>query len=139
MKKKLLLLIICAIVAGSTAEAWRGRRYGGYRRGWGGYGYPGVGVGFTVPIGGGTSGPKLPSAVKRFKRLKGYMPNAREFCNWAVGYFTPGKAQAVCRQFENYLSAPRTYSRPSGYVSFGVGGGGYGGYGGYGWGRRGWW
>ena len=143
MKKKLLLLILCALAAGSMLEARRGHR-GGYRRGWrGGYGYPGVGVGFTVPIGGGSSGPKMPSAAKQFKRLKGYVPNAREFCNWAVGYFNTGKAKAVCRQLENYLSAPRTYSRPSGYVSFGVGGGGYGGYGypygGYGWGRRGWW
>jgi hypothetical protein len=142
MKKKLLLLVFCAVAAGSTLEARRwghGRhhgRHGGWGRGWG----PSFAV--TVPIGGG--GPKRPAAVKQFKRVHGYYPgSARAFCSWARDYFDPRKAQRECNRYENYLSAPR-YSRPAGAISFGVGGGypGYG-YGGYGYGpygyRRGWW
>ena len=140
MKKKLLLLVLCAVAAGSMLEArrWGHGRHHGRHRGWG-RGYGGFGVGFTVPIGGG--GPRRPGAVKQFKRIHGYYPgNARAFCSWAQSYFNPGKAQSACNRYENYLNAPR-YSRPAGYLSIGTGYGGYGGYGyGYGrYGRRGWW
>ncbi len=147
MKKKLLLLVLCAVAAGTTLEARRGGhgrhhgRHGGWGRGWGrGWG-PGFGIGFTVPIGGGR--PRRPWTVKQFERVKGYLPsNANEFCSWTSKYFTsPRKARSVCNRYENYLNAPR-YRRPAGYLSIGTGGGyGYGGYG-YGgpWGyRRGWW
>ena len=117
----------------------RGHRGGWGRRGWGGpwggygYGY-GPGVSLAIPIG-GSSGPRMPGSVKQFKRENGYYPNSvSQFCNWANGYFNPGKAQRACNRYKNYVSgASSSYSRPSGYLSFGVGGG-YGGYG-----RRGWW
>lgn len=137
MKKQLLFLTLVAVFAGCVFEAhgWRGRR-GYYGRGYRGYGWgPAVGVGFTVPIGGGSSGPKRPSAVRQFKKIHGDYPvNAGEFCRWARNYFTPEKADRECKRYESYKDAPRTYSRPSGYMSFGVGGGGYGrGYGGPWW------
>jgi hypothetical protein len=130
MNKKLLGLIFCAVAASTALEA-RHWRHGGWGRGgwgWGGYG-PSFGV--TVPIG-GNGGPKMPAAAQQFKRQKGYYPNsAQDFCNWAKGYFTKEKAQEVCNEYENYLSAPRYRSQPSGAISFGVGGG-YGPYyGGY--------
>jgi len=145
MKKKLVLLALCAVASGSMLEAWRGYGHGwrgrgwGYGRGWG-WGAPAIGVGLTVPIGGG--GPKRPAVVQQFKRVNGYYPSsAREFCNWANNYFEPQEAQRVCRQYEDYLNAPR--SAPTGAISFGVGGGGYGygyPYGGwYGGGYRPWW
>jgi hypothetical protein len=138
MKKQLLILTLLAVAAGCAFEAqgWRGRR-GYYGRGYGrGYGWgPAVGVGFTVPLGGGSSGPRRPSAVKQFKKIhEDYPANAGEFCKWAHNYFTREKADNECKRYENYINAPRSYSRPRGYMSFGVGGGGYGrGYGGPWW------
>lgn len=149
MKKLLLFLVIAGIASSSVeVEAWRGRRYGGYHRGYGrygrGYGWGwGPSFAFTVPV--GSSGPKLPPAVRQYNKLTGnpknFRPSASAFCNWAPTYFTQRRAQGACDNYKAFLrNAPAAGSYAQ-RASFSIGvGGGYGsGYWGGPYRRRWWW
>lgn len=158
-KKMLALLALGLVLTGTLAEARGGhrggrrgghrggrgfrhhgghRRHGGFRRhrGFGYGGFYGPSFGVTVPIGGGGSSrsSQLRYAMKQYNRSG----TGASFCNWVNGPYEPGVARSLCNQYNAYISGAGSYSRPGGYVSFGVGGG-YGGYGGYGRGWRGRW
>ena len=114
MKKKLLLLVLCGIAAGSTLEAFRvgaarhvrGRRGGGYHGGrhrggrrhhrgghwgrgrgfWGGgYGYWGPSFAVTAPVVVDTPVVRRPSSLDSFIADYRRAPKSvREFCGWVT-------------------------------------------------------
>ncbi len=127
MKKKLLLLILCAFAAGSTLEAFRvgaarhvrghrggGRHRGGHRGGhrrrhhggrWGGRGFWGGGYGYwgpsfaiTAPAVGYSS--VRPSSLDTFIAEYGRAPrSAGEFCRWVSN---TGRSQRQCDLYRGY-------------------------------------
>jgi hypothetical protein len=142
MKKFLLLaLVLCAMVASLEARHWR-RGWGG----WGGWGWgPGIGVGFTVPIGGRTKYIAPVESGDPYTRYQALFPKSNPlkrpetYQQWLYTNYPRSAADHWWNKFASrYNIYQAAKPQPAGYFSVGSGGYWGGPYWG-GWGYPGYW